>query len=52
MIVLHAPEQSSADSTIEAFKGLVLSVGKKKLKNLFDMTSTDKHDIYRFFNLW
>ncbi|KAI9356664.1 magnesium transporter NIPA-domain-containing protein [Pilaira anomala] len=27
VIVLHAPEQSSADSTIEAFKGLVLSVG-------------------------
>jgi drug/metabolite transporter (DMT)-like permease len=28
MIVLHAPEQSSADTTIEAFKNLVLSVGK------------------------
>ncbi|KAI9260021.1 magnesium transporter NIPA-domain-containing protein [Helicostylum pulchrum] len=27
VIVLHAPEQSSADTTIEAFKGLVLSVG-------------------------
>ncbi|GAA5802716.1 hypothetical protein HPULCUR_008190 [Helicostylum pulchrum] len=26
VIVLHAPEQSSADTTIEAFKGLVLSV--------------------------
>ncbi|KAI8884943.1 DUF803-domain-containing protein [Backusella circina FSU 941] len=27
MIVLHAPEQSSADTTIEAFKNLVISVG-------------------------
>lgn len=27
VIVLHAPEQSSADTTIEAFKHLVLSVG-------------------------
>ncbi|KAI9480697.1 MAG: magnesium transporter [Benjaminiella poitrasii] len=27
MIILHAPEQSSADTTIEAFKNLVLSVG-------------------------
>ncbi|CEP10465.1 hypothetical protein [Parasitella parasitica] len=27
VIVLHAPEQSSADATIEAFKHLVLSVG-------------------------
>lgn len=27
MIVLHAPEQSSADTTIEAFKRLALSVG-------------------------
>lgn len=29
VIVLHAPEQSSADTTIEAFKALVLSVGRK-----------------------
>jgi drug/metabolite transporter (DMT)-like permease len=28
MIVVHAPEQSSADTTIEAFKKSVLSVGK------------------------
>lgn len=27
VIVLHAPEQSSADTTIEAFKHLVISVG-------------------------
>jgi drug/metabolite transporter (DMT)-like permease len=29
VIVLHAPEQSSADTTIEAFKHLVLSVGMR-----------------------
>lgn len=28
MIVIHAPEQSQADTTIETFKHLVLSVGK------------------------
>ncbi|KAI7903765.1 magnesium transporter [Cokeromyces recurvatus] len=27
MIILHAPEQSSADSTIETFKSLVISIG-------------------------
>jgi hypothetical protein len=30
IIVLHAPEQSQADTTIETFKKSALSVGKKK----------------------
>lgn len=34
VIVLHAPEQSSADTSIETFKKLVLSVGMCMLHSL------------------
>lgn len=34
IIVLHAPEQSQADTTIETFKKSALSVGKKKKKEM------------------
>lgn len=48
VIVLHAPEQSAKDTSIETFKGLVISVGKWDILYIVSMTMAHARSLLGF----